>query len=83
MFADTAAHQTLPLGSVVRIVYPRTGRSILVRINDRGPFVDGRELDVSYEVARWLGFDRRGIARVRVELLEVPEHPWSPRRTAD
>jgi rare lipoprotein A len=44
----------------------------VVRINDRGPYIEGRELDVSYEVARRLGFDQRGLARVRLELLEVP-----------
>src|SRR5271155_2299965 len=75
MYATTAAHQTLPLGSVVRIVNTRNHRSQVVRINDRGPFVEGRELDVSYEVARRLGFDQRGLAKVRMELLEVPSRP--------
>jgi hypothetical protein len=73
MFAQTAAHPTLPLGSVVRVVNLRNHRSAVVRINDRGPYVEGRELDVSYEVARQLGFDERGLARVRLELLEVPQ----------
>ena len=72
MYATTAAHPTLPLGSIVRIVNTRNHRSQVVRINDRGPFVEGRELDVSYEVARRLGFDQRGLAKVRLELLEVP-----------
>jgi rare lipoprotein A len=54
---------------------PRNHRSQVVRINDRGPYVEGRELDVSYEVARRLGFDERGLAKVRVELLEVPSRP--------
>jgi len=79
MYATTAAHQTLPLGSVVRIVNTRNHRSQVVRINDRGPFVEGRELDVSYEVARRLGFDQRGLAKVRMELLEVPQRPAPPR----
>jgi rare lipoprotein A (peptidoglycan hydrolase) len=73
MFALTAAHPTLPLGSLVRIISLANRRSQVVRINDRGPFVEGRDLDVSYQVARKLGFDQRGIARVRVELLEVPK----------
>jgi rare lipoprotein A len=47
-------------------------RSQIVRINDRGPYVEGRELDVSYAVARNLGFDGRGLAKVRLELLKVP-----------
>jgi hypothetical protein len=75
MYGITAAHPTLPLGSIVRIVNPRNNRSQVVRINDRGPYVEGRELDVSYEVARRLGFDERGLAKVRVELLRVPSHP--------
>ncbi len=72
MYADTAAHPTLPLGSVVRVINLRTHRSAVVRINDRGPYVEGRDLDVSFEVARRLGFDQRGTANVRVELLKVP-----------
>ncbi|MGC1635093.1 MAG: septal ring lytic transglycosylase RlpA family protein [Candidatus Acidiferrales bacterium] len=73
MYADTAAHPTLPLGSIVRVVNTRNHRSQVVRINDRGPYVEGRELDVSYEVARKLGFDQHGLAKVRLELLKVPE----------
>ncbi len=77
MYAATAAHPTLPLGSIVRVVNPRNHRSEVVRINDRGPYVGGRELDVSYEVARRLGFDQRGLAKVQLELLRVPSHPVS------
>jgi len=73
MYADTAAHPTLPLGSIVRVTNPRNHRSQIVRINDRGPYVEGRELDVSYAVAQKLGFDQRGTAKVRLELLEVPK----------
>jgi rare lipoprotein A len=80
MYAATAAHQTLPLGSIVRVVNPRNHRSQIVRINDRGPYVGGRELDVSYAVARRLGFDQRGLAKVRLELLEVPSHPSTDHR---
>jgi len=72
MYAATAAHPTLPLGSIVRVVNTRNHRSEVVRINDRGPYIEGRELDVSYEVARRLGFDQHGLAKVRLELLEVP-----------
>jgi rare lipoprotein A len=83
MYAATAAHLTLPLGSVVRVVNLRTHRSQVVRINDRGPYVEGRDLDVSYEVARRLGFDQRGLARVRLELLEVPPRPASSNHLND
>src|SRR6202046_5245554 len=75
MYAEAAAHPTLPLGSIVRVVNTRNHRSQIVRINDRGPYVEGRELDVSYEVARRLGFDQSGLAKVRLELLKVPTRP--------
>jgi rare lipoprotein A (peptidoglycan hydrolase) len=77
MYGVTAAHPTLPLGSIVRVINPKNNRSQIVRINDRGPYVEGRGLDVSYEVARRLGFDQRGVAKVRLELLEVPSRPAS------
>jgi rare lipoprotein A (peptidoglycan hydrolase) len=75
MNASTAASPTLPFGSLVRVYNPKTHVGQLVRINDRGPFVDGRELDVSYLVARRLGIQERGISRLRIELLEVPKRP--------
>ena len=79
MYADTAAHPTLPLGSIVRVTNPRNHRSQIVRINDRGPYVEGRELDVSYAVAQKLGFDQRGTAKVRLELLQVPKRSGTER----
>ena len=78
MYGQTAAHPTLPLGSVVRVMNLRTRKSAIVRINDRGPYIAGRDLDVSYEVARELGFVQRGTARVRVELLKVPSSKATP-----
>ncbi|MGH9738420.1 MAG: septal ring lytic transglycosylase RlpA family protein [Candidatus Acidiferrales bacterium] len=80
MYAATAANPTLPLGSIIRVVNPKNHRSEVVRINDRGPYVEGRELDVSYAVARDLGFEERGTAKVRVELLKVPPRPASDHR---
>lgn len=80
MYAATAAHPTLPLGSIVRVVNTRNHRSEIVRINDRGPYIEGRELDVSYEVARRLGFDQHGLAKVRMELLEVPSRQRTTER---
>lgn len=73
MTALTAAHPTLPFGTLLRVTYPKTGRSQLIRINDRGPFVEGRELDVSYQVATRLGLVSGGVGRLRIELLELPE----------
>jgi len=72
MTASTAAHINLPFGSVVRLINTRTGKSAVVRINDRGPFVEGRELDVSYQVAERLGMINRGVAKLRMELLQLP-----------
>jgi rare lipoprotein A len=72
MNANTAAEPNLPFGSIVRLKNMRTGKSQLVRINDRGPYVDGRDLDVSYQVACNLGIVGRGVSRLRIELLEVP-----------
>lgn len=83
MYVATAAHLHLPLGSIVRLVNPETGQSRVVLINDRGPYVEGREIDVSYEVARSLGFEEQGLARVRIELLKVPKRRWKPQPAAD
>jgi rare lipoprotein A len=72
MSIPTAAHPWLPFGSLIRVVNLKTGHSQLVRINDRGPYVDDRELDVSFVAASRLGLLDRGLARVRIELLEEP-----------
>lgn len=65
----TAAHRTLPFGSRVRVTNLENGLSVVVEVNDRGPFRKGRVIDVSEEAARELGFYRAGTARVRVEEL--------------
>ena len=65
----TAAHKTLPLPSVVRVTNLDNGKSLVVRVNDRGPFAKGRIIDLSYEGARILGFVEQGTARVRVQVL--------------
>jgi len=75
MFAATAAHPWLPFGSLLRLTDLKTGHSQLVRINDRGPFINDRELDVSYLVAARLGLIDRGVALLRIELLEEPPLP--------
>lgn len=66
MNALTAAHRTLPLGSRVRVVNLENGRSVVVRITDRGPYVRRRVIDLSYEAARELGMAPAGTARVEV-----------------
>lgn len=69
----TAAHTTLPLPSYVEVTSLQTGRTILVRVNDRGPFARGRILDLSRGAAEQLGIKDQGIAPVRVRLVEPPE----------
>jgi rare lipoprotein A len=69
MNALTAAHQTLPMPSLVRVTNLENGRSVVLRVNDRGPFVRGRIIDVSRRSAQLLGFESQGTARVRVEVL--------------
>ncbi len=73
MFAYTAAHKTLPFGTVVRVVDLETGRSVVVRINDRGPFIPGRIIDLSYAAAKELGIIARGTARVGLIILWMPK----------
>jgi rare lipoprotein A len=65
----TAAHPTLPLGTFVRVTNLRNGRAVVVRVNDRGPVVDGRIIDLSYNAARALGFKDRGLQTVRLDLV--------------
>jgi rare lipoprotein A (peptidoglycan hydrolase) len=69
----TAAHPNLPFGSLVRIVNPRNGKFEVVRINDRGPYQEGREIDVSYRVARQIGLIHSGVSQVRLELMQLPQ----------
>jgi len=71
MNALTAAHKTLPLPSRVRVTNLENGRALILRVNDRGPFVAGRIIDVSRRGAQLLGFHKLGTAKVRVEYLEI------------
>ena len=65
--ALTAAHRTLPFGTLVRVTNNHTGRSVVVRINDRGPFVRGRVIDLTPAAARALGFS--GLAQVTLDVV--------------
>ena len=69
----TAAHRTLPLGAEIRVTNLNNGRSVQVRVNDRGPHVQGRIVDLSSRAAAALGM-RTGVARVRLEVLSKPAH---------
>jgi rare lipoprotein A len=68
----SAAHKTLPLGTRVRVTDPKSGRSVELVVNDRGPFVKGRIIDLSRRAARELGMLRKGLAKVKVEIISVP-----------
>jgi peptidoglycan lytic transglycosylase len=65
----TAAHRTLPFGTRVRVTNVATGRSVTVRVNDRGPFVGGRSIDVSYAAAESLGMVGQGVAKVKLDVV--------------
>src|SRR6266545_393673 len=70
--AMTAAHKTLPLGTKVRVTAPSTRRTVVVRINDRGPYLRGRSIDLSRSAARALGITGGGVADVTIEVVSLP-----------
>jgi len=72
MNALTAAHRTLPFGTLVKVTQLENNRSVIVRINDRGPFIDGRVIDLSRAAATELQFTRAGLAKVKVEIIPPP-----------
>ena len=65
----TAAHKTLPFGTRLRVENPDNGRSVIVRVNDRGPFINGRDLDLSAQAAKELGIKGEGVKKLVVTLL--------------
>jgi rare lipoprotein A len=73
--ALTAASKTLPIGSVVKVTNPQNGKSVNVRINDRGPFVPGRSLDLSQRAAEKIGVTHKGVARVKVSKVSKVATP--------
>jgi len=73
MYALTAAHNTLPFGTLVKVTNLGNGLSVIVRINDRGPFMKNRIIDLSYEAARRIGMLGPGTARVRLEVVKKGE----------
>jgi len=77
----TAAHPSLPLGSLVKVTNLRNGKAVVVRINDRGPVVEGRIIDVSYTAAQALGFKERGVQTVRLELYQPRDSRPDYRKT--
>jgi len=82
-YALTAAHRTLPLGTAAKVTNLATGQSVMVKINDRGPYVKGRHLDLSRAAAKQLGLTKQGIAKVKIE-AQTPRRAKrnAPRRDA-
>ncbi len=78
MYKLTAAHRTLPLGTEARIWNVENGRSCVVRINDRGPFIEGRILDLSYAAALELQMAQKGLALIQIEILKLPDKNVEP-----
>lgn len=71
--AYTAAHKTLPFGTVVKVTNVKNGKTVTVRINDRGPFIVGRVIDVTPVAAKELDMIRSGVIPVELEILSIPE----------
>ena len=82
MHAMTAAHRTLPLGTIVRVTDIKSGSSAMVRITDRGPFISGRVIDLSQSAAQKIGIVQRGTAEVRIDVLKTPSPMTSGGRWA-
>lgn len=65
----TAAHKYLPFGTILRVYNPKTNKSIIVRINDRGPYIKGRQLDVSLSCAKKLGMVKTGVTELKIQVI--------------
>ena len=76
MYGLTAAHKTLPLNTVVRVTNLANNKSLILRINDRGPYIKGRILDCSYGAAKKLDFIIQGTTKVRIEIIEVGDNKY-------
>ena len=70
MFQFTAASRTLPLGTMVKVTNLRNGKWVVAKVNDRGPYVGHRIMDVSYGAAQMMGFRQRGLEKVKIEVIE-------------
>ena len=66
----SAAHRELPLGTIIRVTHLKNGKSIIIPVNDRGPFIEGRILDLSLGAAKKLDMVAEGVARVKIELVK-------------
>ncbi len=80
MYGLTAAHKTLPLNTIIRVTNITNNKSLILRINDRGPYVKGRILDCSYGAAKKLGFVNDGTAEVKIEVIEWGDDKYMKHR---
>jgi len=77
MYSFTGAHRKLPFGTIIRVTNLRNGKEVYIKVNDRGPFVKGRIVDLSYAAAKAIGFNRRGVIRVKIEVISLPSSSTS------
>lgn len=73
MYGMTAAHRSLPLGCKIKVTNQENGKSVIVKVNDRGPFHGNRILDLSQGAAKQLGFIKQGLAKIDIEVLSIPD----------
>lgn len=73
MYGYSAAHKELPFGTVLKVTYLKSGKSVLVTINDRGPFIKGRDLDLSYMAAKKIGLLKDGVGKVKIRVVKWGE----------
>ena len=76
MYRVSAAHKTYPLGTKVRVTNLENGKSIKLTINDRGPYVKGRIIDLSYKAARKIGFVNQGTTKVRIDVIRLGDNKY-------
>ena len=81
MYGLTAAHKTLPLNTICRVTNLANNKSLILRINDRGPYVKGRILDCSYGAAKKLDFVQQGTTRVKIEIIELGDGKYMKHRS--
>ncbi len=80
MYSMTAAHRTYALGTVLKVTSLKNWRSVIVRVNDRGPFYSSRNIDLSYAAAKKLGFVKKGVERIKIEVLSSKSTKSSKKR---
>jgi len=83
MYGLTAAHKTMPLNTICRVTNLENDKSLILRINDRGPYIKGRILDCSYGAAKKLDFIKQGTTKVKIEVIEWGDDKYMKHRTLE